>query len=68
LILRYSDNLKPTQVSQLEGRLTGRRILKIDYEHSEKDNYFTLRFDDETKLTIYYPDGSGSLVIGEGFP
>jgi hypothetical protein len=55
-------------VEALEKRLTSRKIVKVDYEHTQTDNYFTLRLDDETKLTVYYSDGSGSLVIGEGFP
>jgi|GEM_PF-1178056 hypothetical protein len=68
MIYRFSDDLTEKQVAELSSRLEGRRIISMEYEKQGNDNYFVLRFDDETKLTIYYESGKGSLVLGEGFP
>lgn len=68
MIYRYSDALTEKQVQELASRLEGRSITKFEYDQQANDNYFVLRFDDETKLTIFYESGKGSLVLGEGFP
>ncbi len=68
MIFRYSDKLDDAQVKELTSRLENRKIIDVDYVIEGNDNYFTLKFDDETKLTIYYESGKGSLVVGEGFP
>lgn len=68
MIYRYSDNLDEKQVQELTSRLANRTISKIEYDKQGNDNYFVLGFDDETKLTIFYESGKGSLVLGEGFP
>ena len=48
--------------------MQNRQIVKLEYDKQGDDNYFVLDFDDETKLTIFYEAGKGSLVLGEGFP
>ena len=68
MIYRFSDNLDAKQVAELTSRLQGRTIAKFEYDSQGNDNYFVLGFDDETKLTIFYESGKGSLVLGEGFP
>ena len=68
MIYRFSDSLSEKQVQELASRLENRRITKLEYEKQGTENYFILRFDDETKLTIFYETGKGSLVLGEGFP
>ena len=68
MIYRFADNLSEKQVEELSSRLQNRQIVKFEYEIQGKDNYFVLGFDDETKLTIFYESGKGSLVLGEGFP
>ena len=68
MIYRYADNLTEKQVAELTSRLENRKITRFEYEKQGEDNYFVLGFDDETKLTIFYQDGKGSLVLGEGFP
>lgn len=68
MIYRYSDNLSQKQVTELSSRLQSRKITRFEYDRQGDDNYFVLGFDDETKLTIFYEAGKGSLVLGEGFP
>lgn len=68
MIYRFSDNLTEKQVQELSSRLENRRITGFEYDKQGDDNYFVLRFDDETKLTIFYETGKGSLILGEGFP
>jgi len=68
MIYRYSDNLTDKQVQELTSRLENRKITNFEYDRQGDDNYFVLGFDDETKLTIFYEAGKGSLVLGEGFP
>lgn len=68
MIYRYADNLTEKQVQELSSRLENRRITRFEYDKQGEDNYFVLGFDDETKLTIFYESGKGSLVLGEGFP
>lgn len=68
MIYRFSDNLTEKQVQELSTRLENRKITKFEYDKEGDDNYFVLGFDDETKLTIFYQTGKGSLVLGEGFP
>ena len=68
MIYRYTDNLSEKQVEELSSRLENRKITNFEYDKQGEDNYFVLRFDDETKLTIFYETGKGSLVLGEGFP
>ena len=68
MIYRYADNLTEKQVAELTSRLENRKITRFEYEKQGEDNYFVLGFDDETKLTIFYQAGKGSLVLGEGFP
>ncbi|MDG6995999.1 MAG: hypothetical protein JRN52_08750 [Nitrososphaerota archaeon] len=68
MIYRYADNLTPKQVEELASRLENRKITRFEYDKQGEDNYFVLGFDDETKLTIFYQTGKGSLVLGEGFP
>jgi hypothetical protein len=68
MIYRYSENLSERQIEELSSRLQNRRITRFEYEIQGEDNYFILGFDDETKLTIFYRSGNGSLVLGEGFP
>jgi hypothetical protein len=68
MIFRFSDNLTEKQVQDLTSRLENRKITHFEYERQGDDNYFVLGFDDETKLTIFYESGKGSLVLGEGFP
>ena len=68
MIYRYADNLTKKQVEELTSRLENRKITRFEYEKQGEDNYFVLGFDDETKLTIFYQAGKGSLVLGEGFP
>ncbi len=68
MIYRFSDSLDEKQVQELTLRLSDRTITKFEYEKQGNDNYFVLGFDDETKLTIFYESGKGSLVLGEGFP
>ncbi len=68
MIYRYSDNLSEKQIQELSSRLQNRKITHFEYDRQGDDNYFVLGFDDETKLTIFYRSGSGSLVLGEGFP
>jgi hypothetical protein len=55
-------------VQELSSRLENRQIKGFEYDKQGDDNYFVLRFDDETKLTIFYEAGKGSLILGEGFP
>jgi hypothetical protein len=68
MIYRFSDNLTEKQVQELTSRLENRKITNFEYDRQGDDNYFVLGFDDETKLTIFYEAGKGSLVLGEGFP
>ena len=68
MIYRFSDNLTDKQVQELTSRLENRKITNFEYDRQGDDNYFVLGFDDETKLTIFYEAGKGSLVLGEGFP
>jgi hypothetical protein len=68
MIYRFSDNLSQKEVTELASRLDGRKITSLEYEKQGTDNYFVLRLDDESKLTIYYEAGRGSLILGEGFP
>jgi hypothetical protein len=68
MIYRYSDNLSEKQIQDLSSRLENRKITKFEYEVQGNDNYFVIGFDDETKLTIFYETGKGSVVLGEGFP
>ena len=68
MIYRFSDKLSQKQVQELSSRLQDRQIVKFEYELQGNDNYFVLGFDDETKLTIFYESGKGSLILGEGFP
>ncbi len=68
MIYRFADNLTEKQVEELTSRLENRKITRFEYEKQGEDNYFVLGFDDETKLTIFYQAGKGSLVLGEGFP
>ncbi|MDH2900996.1 MAG: hypothetical protein PXY39_08490 [archaeon] len=48
--------------------MQNRTITRFEYDKDGADNYFVLGFDDETKLTIFYESGKGSLILGEGFP
>lgn len=68
MIYRFSDNLTEKQVQNLSSRLENRKITRFEYDCQGTDNYFIIGFDDETKLTIFYETGKGSLVLGEGFP
>jgi len=68
MIYRFSDNLTDKQIQELTSRLENRKITNFEYDRQGDDNYFVLGFDDETKLTIFYEAGKGSLVLGEGFP
>ncbi len=68
MIYRFSDNLTEKQVQELTARLQNRKIMNFEYDRQGDDNYFVLGFDDETKLTIFFETGKGSLVLGEGFP
>ena len=68
MIVRFADNLSLTQIKELASRLEGRKILQLEYEHMVTDNYYSLKLDDDTKITIYYEDQKGSLTLGEGFP
>jgi hypothetical protein len=68
MIYRFSDNLTEKQVQELSARLQNRKITNFEYDKQGEDNYFVLGFDDETKLTIFYESGKGTLVLGEGFP
>ena len=68
MIYRFSDNLTEKQVQELASRLENRKVTNFEYDRQGEDNYFVLGFDDETKLTIFYESGKGSLVLGEGFP
>jgi len=68
MIFRFSDNLSEKQVQDLKSRLENRKITALEYNFEGGENYFVLGFDDETKLTIFYESGKGSLVLGEGFP
>lgn len=68
MIFRYSDNLTEQQADELRSRLVDRKITKFEYDKQGDENYFVLGFDDETKLTIFYESGKGTLVLGEGFP
>jgi len=68
MIFRFSDNLSEKQIQELTSRLENRKITKFEYDLQGTDNYFVIGFDDETKLTIFYESGKGSLVLGEGFP
>ena len=68
MIFRFSDNLSDKQVQDVKSRLENRKITGMEYNCDGTENYFVLGFDDETKLTIYYETGKGSLVLGEGFP
>ena len=68
MIYRYADNLSERQIEELSSRLEGRKIVKFEYDLQGTDNYFMLGFDDETKLTVFYESGKGSLILGEGFP
>ncbi len=68
MIYRYSDNLTEKQIDELKSRLQNKQIVRFEYDNQGNDNYFVLGFDDETKLTIFYESGKGSLVLGEGFP
>ncbi|HYB03795.1 MAG TPA: hypothetical protein VED17_04995, partial [Nitrososphaerales archaeon] len=64
MIYRFSDNLTEKQVQDLTSRLQNRKITNFEYDRQGDDNYFVLGFDDETKLTIFYETGKGSLVLG----
>jgi len=68
MIYRFSDNLDEKQVKELSSRLQDRTISRFEYDKQGDDNYFVLGFDDDTKLTIFYQSGKGSLILGEGFP
>ena len=68
MIHRFADNLSDQQVKELSSRLKDRKITNFEYDKQGADNYFVLGFDDETKLTIFYESGKGSLILGEGFP
>jgi hypothetical protein len=68
MIFRFSDNLDEKQVKELSSRLQNRVISRFEYDKQGEDNYFVLGFDDDTKLTIFYQSGKGSLILGEGFP
>ncbi len=68
MIFRFSDNLSDKQIQDLKSRLENRKITGLEYNCEGEENYFILAFDDETKLTIFYETGKGSLVLGEGFP
>jgi len=68
MIYRFYDNLTEKKIQELTSRLENRKIATFEYELQGTDNYFVLGFDDETKLTIFYETGKGSLVLGEGFP
>lgn len=68
MIFRYSDNLTEEQTNELRSRLVDRKITKFEYDMQGEENYFVIGFDDETKLTIFYESGKGTLVLGEGFP
>jgi hypothetical protein len=68
MIYRFSDQLDAAQVKELSSRLENRTIKHFEYDLQGSDNYFVLGFDDETKLTIFYESGKGSLILGEGFP
>jgi hypothetical protein len=68
MIYRFADNLSDQQVKELTARLENRTIKRFEYDKQGSDNYFVLGFDDETKLTIFYEEGKGSLILGEGFP
>lgn len=68
MIYRFADNLDEKQVKELTSRLQNRTITRFEYDKEGADNYFVLGFDDETKLTIFYESGKGSLILGEGFP
>lgn len=68
MIYRFGDNLDEKQVRELTSRLQNRTISKFEYDRQGDDNYFVLGFDDDTKLTIFYQAGKGSLILGEGFP
>jgi hypothetical protein len=68
MIYRFGNNLDEKQVKELASRLENRRITRFEYDIEGEDNYFVLGFDDDTKLTIFYQTGKGSLILGEGFP
>ncbi len=68
MIYRFSDHLNDDQKKELSSRLENRTIKHFEYDSQGNDNYFVLGFDDETKLTIFYESGKGSLILGEGFP
>lgn len=68
MIYRFTDNLDEKQVKDLTARIENRTITRFDYDRQGEDNYFVLGFDDDTKLTVFYQSGKGSLVLGEGFP
>jgi hypothetical protein len=68
MIYRYTNHLNDVQVKELSSRLENRTIKRFEYDSQGADNYFVLGFDDETKLTIFYESGKGSLILGEGFP
>jgi hypothetical protein len=68
MIYRFSDHLNEVQLKELSSRLENRTIKRFEYDAQGNDNYFVLGFDDETKLTIFYESGKGSLILGEGFP
>ena len=68
MIYRFADNLDEKQVRELASRLEKRTITHFEYDKQGEDNYFVLGFDDDTKLTVYYQAGKGSLILGEGFP
>ncbi len=68
MIYRFSDNLTEKQVKELASRVENRQITKLEYDFHGIENYVVLRLDDETKLTIFYESGKGSLILGEGFP
>jgi hypothetical protein len=68
MIYRFADNLDDKQVKELSSRLQNRTISRFEYDKQGDDNYFVLGFDDDTKLTIFYQRGKGSLILGEGFP
>jgi len=56
MIVSFAQNLSPTQIKELTSRLEGRKILHLEYDHMGSDNYYTLKLDDDTKITIYYED------------
>ncbi len=68
MIYRFADNLNEQQIKDLTSRLENRTIKHFEYDKQGSDNYFVIGFDDETKLTIFYESGKGSLILGEGFP